>query len=112
MGSLKRFLESRLKLRINQEKSRVSRQIRQPFLASPSGEPKQWRWAKTKVHELRKLGTSLPAAISVAISRKGPRHLSRTLAMQAGMTNQWLKDQGLLSVKELWVHIHYPAKAS
>jgi hypothetical protein len=25
------------------------------------------------------------------------------------MTNDWLKDQGLLSVKELWVHIHYPA---
>jgi len=31
---------------------------------------KQWRWAKTKVRELRKLGTSLHAAISVAISRK------------------------------------------
>ena len=72
---------------------------------------KQWRWARAKVRELRKLGTSLYAAISVAISRKGPWHLSRTLAMQTGMTNKWLKDQGLLSVKELWVHIHYPATA-
>lgn len=72
---------------------------------------KQWRWARTKVRELRKLGTSLQAAISVAISRKGPWHLSRTLATQTGMTNKWLKDQGLLSVKELWVHIHYPATA-
>jgi RNA-directed DNA polymerase len=72
---------------------------------------KQWRWARTKVRELRKLGTSLHAAISVAISRKGPWHLSRTLATQTGMTNDWLKDQGLLSVKELWVHIHYPATA-
>jgi len=72
---------------------------------------KQWRWARTKVRELRKLGTSLYAAISVAISRKGPWHLSRTLATQTGMTNKWLKDQGLLSVKELWVHIHYPAMA-
>jgi len=27
------------------------------------------------------------------------------LATQTGMTNQCLKDQGLLSVKELWVHI-------
>jgi len=27
---------------------------------------KQWRWAKTKVRELRRLGTSLHAAISVA----------------------------------------------
>jgi hypothetical protein len=53
----------------------------------------------------------LHAAISVAISRKGPWRLSRTLATQTGMTNDWLKDQGLLSVKELWVHIHYPATA-
>jgi len=43
---------------------------------------------------------------------KGPWRLSRTLATQTGMTNQWLKDQGLLSVKELWVNIHYPATAS
>ena len=69
---------------------------------------KQWRYARTKVRELRKLGTSLHAAISAAISRKGPWHLARTLATQTGMTNQWLKDQGLLSVKELWVNIHYP----
>jgi RNA-directed DNA polymerase len=72
---------------------------------------KQWRWAKTKVRALRKLGTSLHAAISVAISRKGPWRLSRTLATKTGMTNDWFKDQGLLSVKELCVHIHYPATA-
>ena len=46
-------------------------------------------------------------AISVDISRKDPWHLARTLATQTGMTNQWLKDQGLVSVKELWVNIHY-----
>jgi len=72
---------------------------------------KQWRYARTKVRELRKLGTFLHTAISVAISRKGPWHLARTLATQTGMTNEWLKDQGLLSVKELWVNIHYPATA-
>jgi hypothetical protein len=72
---------------------------------------KQWRRAKTKVRKLRKLGTSLHAAISVAISRKGPWRLSRRLATQTGMTNKWLKDQGLLSVKELWVNIHCPATA-
>jgi RNA-directed DNA polymerase len=65
---------------------------------------KQWRYARTKVRKLRKLGTFLHTAISVAISRKGPWHLARTLATQTGMTNQWLMDQGLLSVKELWVY--------
>jgi RNA-directed DNA polymerase len=41
-------------------------------------------------------------------TRKGPWHLARILATQTGMTNKWLEDQGLLSVKELWVNIHYP----
>ena len=68
---------------------------------------KQWRFCRTKVRELTKLGTYLKTAISVGLSRKGPWRLSRTLATQSGMTNQWLKDQGLLSIKDLWVHIHY-----
>jgi len=72
---------------------------------------KRWRRTRTKVRELLKLGTSLDAAISVALSRKGPWRLSRTLATQTGMTIRWLHTQGLLSVKELWVKIHYPAKA-
>ncbi|MCG2750295.1 MAG: group II intron reverse transcriptase/maturase [Desulfobacteraceae bacterium] len=72
---------------------------------------KRWRYCRTKVRELTKLGTHLRTAISVGMSRKGPWRLSRTLATQTGMTNQWLKDQGLLSVKDLWVKIHYPATA-
>jgi len=72
---------------------------------------KQWRKVRTKVKRLVQLGTSLHAAILVALSRKGPWRLSKTLATQSGMTNRWLKDQGLLSVKELWVNIHYPATA-
>ena len=66
------------------------------------------RSGPAKVRELLKLGTYLKTAIFVAISRKGPWHLARTLATQTGMTNQWLKEQGLVSVKELWVNIHYP----
>jgi len=45
------------------------------------------------------------------VNRKGPYRLAKTLATQSGMTNKWLKDQGLLSVKDLWVRIHYPATA-
>jgi len=47
----------------------------------------------------------------VGLSRKGYWHLSRTLATQTGMTNQWLKEQGLVSIKKLWVDIHYSAQA-
>ena len=72
---------------------------------------KQWRRPRTKIRNLLKLGASLKIAIDVGLSRKGPWRLARTMATQTGMTNQWLKDQGLLSVKELWVNIHYPATA-
>ncbi len=72
---------------------------------------KQWRFCRTKVRKLVRLGTSLKAAISVGLSRKGYWRLSRTLATQTGMTNKWLAEQGLVSIKQLWVNIHYPAKA-
>ena len=72
---------------------------------------KQWRRFRTRVRNLLKLGTHPGVAIPMCFSRKGPWKCARTLATQTGMTNQWLKDQGLLSVKELWVNIHYPATA-
>ncbi len=72
---------------------------------------KQWRYARTKIRNLLKLGAHPGVAIPMSLSRKGPWNGSRTLATQTGMTNQWLKDQGLISVKEQWVKIHYPATA-
>ena len=72
---------------------------------------KQWRYVRTKVRNLLKLGTYKKEAIFTALSRKGPWHSARTLATQAGMTNKWLAEQGLISVKEQWVKIHYPATA-
>ena len=71
---------------------------------------KQWRYCRTKVRELTKLGAFLRTAILVGLSRKGPWRLFRTLATQSAMTNQWLKFQGLLSVKYLWVNIQYTAQ--
>jgi RNA-directed DNA polymerase len=72
---------------------------------------KQWRYARTKIRNLLRLGTHPGVAIPMSLSRKGPWNGSRTLATQTGMTNQWLKEQGLISVKEQWVRIHYPATA-
>jgi len=72
---------------------------------------KQWRLCRTKIRELLKLGVQLGTSIRAGLNRDGPWAMSRRLAAQHGMTNQWLKDQGLLSVKELWVKIHYPATA-
>jgi RNA-directed DNA polymerase len=64
---------------------------------------KQWRYARTKVRHLLALGTSKRQAIMTAISRKSYWHLSKTLATQTGMTNEWLASQGLISVRDLWI---------
>jgi hypothetical protein len=51
---------------------------------------KQWRKVLTKVRHLLALGTGKRAAILTAISSKSYWHLSRTLATQTAMTNDWL----------------------
>ena len=67
---------------------------------------KQWRYVRTKVKNLLSLGTGKRQAILTAISSKSYWHLSRTLATQTGMTNQWLKTQGLISIRDLWMKAH------
>ncbi len=72
---------------------------------------KQWRTCRTNVRNLLTLGVPLKAAMSVGMSRKSFWRVSKTYATQLGMTNQWLKEQGVISIKDLWVHMHYPATA-
>jgi RNA-directed DNA polymerase len=67
---------------------------------------KQWRWCRTKVRNLLALGTGKRAAILTAISSKSYWHLSRTLATITGMTNDWLRAQGLVSIRALWMKAH------
>jgi RNA-directed DNA polymerase len=63
---------------------------------------KQWRYARTKVRNLRRLGVNLDWAIKHAISRKGYWRMSRTPAIRTAMSTKWLEQQGLLSLKQLW----------
>jgi len=67
---------------------------------------KQWRWVRTKVRNLLALGTRKRQAIFTAISSKSYWHLSKSLATQTGMTNDWLTSQGLISVRALWMRAH------
>jgi RNA-directed DNA polymerase len=66
---------------------------------------KQWRRPKTRRRKLIQLGVPRRQAIRHAKSRKGPWHMSKTIATGVGMTNAWLKDQGLLSLKTLWAEL-------
>lgn len=65
-----------------------------------------WRWVRTKVRNLLALGTSKRQAILTALSSKSYWHLSKTLATQTGMRNDWLTRQGLISVRTLWMRAH------
>jgi RNA-directed DNA polymerase len=66
---------------------------------------KQWRRPRTKVRNLVRLGVSLDFAIKHAITRKRYWRMSRTPAMRYAMPNKWLAQQGLLSLKQLWIEL-------
>ncbi len=63
---------------------------------------KQWRYPRTKIRNLRKLGVTRDLAIKHGISRKKYWRMSRTPAMRYAMTNKWLREQGLFSLKQRW----------
>ena len=75
---------------------------------------KMWKRPARRIRQLIQLGTGRRSAILAGLSRKGYWRLSRTLELNThtGMTNAWLAQQGVLSLKALWVSIHYPAGAS
>lgn len=70
---------------------------------------KMWKRPKQRRKQLRKLGLNERQINMVVSSRKGHWKLSRTLSTNMGMGNAWLKKQGLISLKDQWSKIHYPA---
>jgi len=63
---------------------------------------KQWRWARTKIKNLLALAVSLKSAIQHGVSSNSYWQMSRTPVINQAVSNAWLKEQGLLSVKDLW----------
>ena len=63
---------------------------------------KQWRRPRKRRRELIRLGVPIRQAIRHARSRKGYWHMSKTIASGVGLTNAWLAEQGMLSLKTLW----------
>ena len=69
---------------------------------------KQWRQPRTRIRNLIKRGVSIKEAVNTGLSSKGCYRLAKTKAVQISIGNDWLKSQGLVSVKEQWVKFHYP----
>lgn len=63
---------------------------------------KQWRYTRTKVSNLLRMGLSESMAVKVGISSKSFWHISRTYATNLGMNIKWFNDQGLVSIKSRW----------
>ena len=63
---------------------------------------KQWRWPRAKIKSLLELGVSLKSAIQHGCSSNSYCPKSRTPVINQAISNAWLQEQGLLSVKDLW----------
>jgi RNA-directed DNA polymerase len=68
---------------------------------------RQWRKPRTKVRALIKLGVSERLAIACGITSKGPCRSSKTKGVNIALSNEFLEQQGLVSLREVWIKIHY-----
>ncbi|MFN4896888.1 MAG: reverse transcriptase domain-containing protein [Pseudomonadota bacterium] len=71
---------------------------------------KQWRFVRTKVRELKKLGGDAKAIVRLAFKNRGPWWCSDTREVQFVLHNNYFHKQlGLLSMRALWIQVHYPS---
>jgi RNA-directed DNA polymerase len=68
---------------------------------------RQWRRPRTKVRNLIKRGVSEHLAISCGITSKGPWRSSKTEGINIAIGNNFLEREGLVSLREIWIKVHY-----
>ena len=69
---------------------------------------RQWRKPRTKVQNLLKRGVRIQTAVGCGITSKGPWRSSKTPGIQQALSNVYLKKEGLYSLREGWIAVHYP----
>ncbi|MCG8518078.1 MAG: group II intron reverse transcriptase/maturase [Pseudomonadales bacterium] len=68
---------------------------------------RQWRKPRTKVRNLMKLGVHVQSAVACGITSKGPWRSSKTPGIQQALSNEYLKAEGLASLRDGWVKLHH-----
>jgi len=68
---------------------------------------RQWRKPRTKVRNLLNRGVSLTLAMSCGASRKGVWRSAKTKGINKALSNQYLRKEGLISLRDLWIKIHH-----
>ena len=69
---------------------------------------KQWGRPRTRRRRLISLGIGRDEVKLASRSRKGPWRMSSNSIVQRAMTDQWLSQQGVPSIREQWIAIRYP----
>ena len=72
---------------------------------------KQWKSNANRVRQLMALGVNRRNAIITGVTKLGYWKMSKTPGVNQALSNRYLKEQGLLSLVDLWSRVHYPATA-
>ena len=68
---------------------------------------KQWHRPRTRIRNLIELGVSQKLAISCGASSKGYWRGAKTEGIQIALNNKLLMEQGLVSLKDIWISLRY-----
>lgn len=71
---------------------------------------KQWKRPRRRRKALIQLGADRDTVYLASRSRKGYWRMSSNSIVQRALNVQWLKDQGVISLADLWVAYTYPPK--
>jgi len=67
-----------------------------------------WGRMKTIVRRLLALGVPIQQAVGLGRSRKKWWGRSKNPVINKALSDKYLANQGLVSIKDLWVQFHYP----
>lgn len=68
---------------------------------------RQWRKPRTKVANLLKRGVDILSAVACGTTSKGPWRSAKTPGIQQALSNGYLASEGLFSLREGWIKVHY-----
>jgi RNA-directed DNA polymerase len=68
---------------------------------------RQWRRPRTKVRSLIRLGVHVQAAVACGITSKGPWRSAKTPGINQALSLDYLKSEGLYSLRDGWIALHY-----
>src|SRR5680860_744382 len=69
---------------------------------------RQWRKPRTKVRNLMRRGVHVQSAVACGITSKGPWRSAKTPGINQALSLKYLKSEGLYSLRDGWIKLHYP----